>query len=63
MDVLSDLVLLVGILGLDSEGVGTEVVTLGLEKVGGEVLGAVTVEPEIMLVDVLGDKGWRGSLP
>lgn len=34
---------LAGELGLDAEGVGTEVVTLGLEKVGGQVLGAVAV--------------------
>lgn len=45
MDVLSDLVLSVGELWLDLEGVGTEVITLGLEEVGREVLGAVTVEP------------------
>lgn len=43
VDVLALGVLLVGELGLDAEGVGTEVVTLGLEKVGGEVGGAVTV--------------------
>ena len=34
---------LVGVLGLDAEGVGTEVVTLGLQQVGREVLGTVTV--------------------
>ena len=43
MDVLALGVLLAGVLGLDAEGVGTEVVTLGLKHVGGEVLGAVTV--------------------
>lgn len=43
VDVLANLVLLVGELRLDAEGVGTEVVTLGLEEVGGEVLGTVTV--------------------
>lgn len=43
MDVLALGVLLAGELGLDAEGVGTEVVTLGLEHVGGEVLGAVAV--------------------
>lgn len=43
MDVLALGVLVVGELGLDLEGVGTEVVTLGLEEVGGEVLGTVTV--------------------
>jgi len=43
VDVLALGVLLAGVLGLDAEGVGTEVVTLGLEHVGGEVLGAVTV--------------------
>jgi len=45
VNVLAVGVLLAGVLGLDAEGVGTEVVTLSLEKVGGEVLGAVTVEP------------------
>jgi hypothetical protein len=44
VDVLALLVLLVGVLGLDQEGVGTEVVTLSLQHVGGQVLGAVTVE-------------------
>lgn len=29
---------------LDSEGVGTEEVSLGLDEVGGESLGSVTVE-------------------
>lgn len=45
MNVLAFGVLVAGVLGLDAEGVGTEVVTLSLEEVGGEVLGAVTVEP------------------
>lgn len=45
MDVLALGVLVAGILGLDVEGVGTEVVTLSLEEVRGEVLGAVAVEP------------------
>ena len=43
VDVLTLLVGLVGELGLDPEGVGTEVVTLRLQQVGGEVLGAVSV--------------------
>jgi hypothetical protein len=43
VDVLALGVLLVGVLGLDAESVGTEVVTLGLEHVGGQVLGAVSV--------------------
>ena len=43
VDVLALGVLLVGVLRLDAESVGTEVVTLGLEHVGGEVLGAVAV--------------------
>ena len=43
VDVLALGVLLAGELRLDAESVGTEVVTLGLEHVGGEVLGAVTV--------------------
>ncbi|KAI6770536.1 hypothetical protein HG530_005165 [Fusarium avenaceum] len=45
VNVLAFGVLVAGVLGLDAEGVGTEVVTLSLEEVGGEVLGAVTVEP------------------
>lgn len=45
MDVVTNLVLGVGELWLDLEGVGTEVISLGLEQVGGEVLGAVTIEP------------------
>ena len=45
MDVLTLLVLLVGELGLDVEGVCTEVITLSLEEVGWEVLGAVTIKP------------------
>jgi hypothetical protein len=32
------------ILGLDQESVSTEVITLSLKKVGGQVLGAVTIE-------------------
>lgn len=44
MDVLAFLVLLVGILGLDEESVGTEVVTLSLEQVGGQILGAVSIK-------------------
>jgi hypothetical protein len=41
-------VLLAGVLGLDAESVGTEVITLGLQKVGRELLGAVSVvEAEI----------------
>lgn len=43
MDVLALGEGLAGVLGLDAEGVGTEVVTLGLEQVGGQVLGAVAV--------------------
>lgn len=45
MNVLTLLVLLICELWLDQEGVGTEVITLGLEKVGWEVLGTVTIEP------------------
>lgn len=45
MDVLANRVLVGSSLGLDSEGVGTEVVTLGLQQVGRQVLSAVTVEP------------------
>jgi hypothetical protein len=43
VDVLALGVRLAGVLGLDAEGVGTEVVTLGLEEVGGQVLGSVSV--------------------
>lgn len=43
VDVLVLREVLVGVLGLDAEGVGTEVVTLGLQQVGREVLGTVTV--------------------
>lgn len=43
MDVLALLVLLVGELWLDPEGVCAEVVTLCLQQVGGQVLGAVSV--------------------
>lgn len=43
MDILALGESLAGVLGLDAESVGTEVVTLGLEQVGGQVLGAVTV--------------------
>lgn len=45
MDVLPDGVLVAGSLWLDPEGVGTKVVTLSLQQVGGQVLGAVAVEP------------------
>lgn len=34
---------LVGVLGLDAEGVGSKVVTLSLQQVGGELFGAVAV--------------------
>lgn len=43
MDVLVFGVLLASELGVDAEGVGTEVVTLGLQQVGGQSLGAVAV--------------------
>lgn len=43
VDVLALGVRLAGVLGLDAEGVGTEVVALGLEEVGGQVLGSVAV--------------------
>jgi len=45
VDILALLVLLIRKLGLDFEGMRTEVITLRLEQVGGQVLGAVTVEP------------------
>ena len=43
VDVLALWILLAGVLWLDPEGVGTKVITLGLEKVGWEVLGPVAV--------------------
>jgi hypothetical protein len=45
VNVLASLVLGTGVLGLDVEGMGTKVIALGLEQVGGQVLGAVAVEP------------------
>jgi len=56
VNVLAVGVLVASVLGLDAEGVSTEVVTLSLEKVGGEVLGAVTVEP-----GQSGGEGWGGD--
>ena len=44
MSVCTFWVLLVGVLRLDDEGVGTEVVSLSLQKVGREILGAVAIE-------------------
>lgn len=44
MDVLALLHVVVLEAGHDTEGVGTEVVTLGLDEVGGEGVGAVAVE-------------------
>ena len=43
MDVLALLVCLVGVLWLDPERVCSEVVALGLQQVGGQVLCAVSV--------------------
>ena len=43
MDVLTLWVLVTGALGLDEEGMSTEVITLSLEEVGGKVLAAVAV--------------------
>jgi hypothetical protein len=45
VNVLTLLVLLIRTLRLNLEGVSTKVITLGLEEVGGEILGAVTIEP------------------
>ena len=58
MDVLAFLVLLAGKLWLDAEGVGTEVVTLGLEHVGWEVLGSETV-----VEGERGGEGWCWDTP
>lgn len=43
MDILALLVLVAGEFGLDPESMRTEVVTLCLEQVGREVLGAVAI--------------------
>lgn len=43
MDVLALWVVVVDEFRLDAEGVSAEVITLGLEEVGRQVLGAVTV--------------------
>jgi hypothetical protein len=53
MNVLAFLVLGAGKLRLNLEGVGTEVISLGLQKVGWQILGAVTVEPRQS-----GGEGW-----
>ena len=45
VNVLAVGVLVAGVLGLDVESVSTKVITLSLQQVGGQVLGAVTVEP------------------
>lgn len=45
VDILALLVLGIRELRLDLEGMRTEVITLRLEQVGGQVLGTVTVEP------------------
>jgi hypothetical protein len=58
VDVLALLVLLVGALWLDPEGVCAEVVTLSLQQVGGQVLGTVSVvEAE------RGAESWGGNAP
>lgn len=44
MDGLSSLEEIVLLAGQDLEGVGTEVITLGLDEVGGNDLGPVAVE-------------------
>jgi hypothetical protein len=43
VDILANLVCIVGVFWLDPEGVCAEVITLCLQQVGGEVLGTVTV--------------------
>lgn len=58
MSVLVDGILLVSIFRLNPEGVGAKVITLCLQQVGGEVLGAVTVvETE------RGAESWGGNSP
>ena len=43
MNILALRILLVGMLGLDAEGMGAEIVTLGLQKVGRKVLATITI--------------------
>jgi hypothetical protein len=45
MNILALWVFLAGIFGLDLEGMGAEIISLSLEQVGGQVLGAITVKP------------------
>lgn len=58
MDILALRVLVARKLWLDAESVGAEVVTLGLEEVGGEVLGA-----EAVVEGQGGAEGGRGNTP
>lgn len=58
MNVLALGVLLAGVLGLDAERVGTKVITLSLEKVGGEVLCSEAIEE-----GEGGGEGGRGDTP
>jgi hypothetical protein len=58
VDVLALWVLLTGELWLDSEGVGTEVVTLSLEKIGWKILGSVSVVERQS-----GAEGWCWDTP
>jgi hypothetical protein len=52
MDILTDLVLRILKLRLDLEGVRAKVISLRLQQVGGQILGAVAVEP--------GERGGEG---
>lgn len=58
MDVLTLWVLVTGALGLDEEGMSTEVITLSLEEVGREILAAVAV-----IEAQSGAEGRRGNTP
>jgi hypothetical protein len=58
VNVLAGLETLVLHSGADTEGVGTKVVTLGLDEVGGEGLGSVTVEE-----GEGSGVGWDGDTP
>lgn len=45
MYILAFWIFLIGVFRLDLEGVGSEVVSLGLKQVGGQILSTITVEP------------------
>lgn len=67
VDVLAGLETLVLHSGADTEGVGAEVVTLGLDEVGGEGLGPVAVEEGQLICQLessfRANPGERGNSP